>query len=118
MKKPSLFIFLLILCLSMAACVSPYQGQANALTQAYQRGEISANDYFARMNELKSLELQRQQLLGSPQGNPFYNLQQSIANRPVLQPYNMMQNYNPPRTTYGTIYTPSGQMYQYNSTTY
>lgn len=121
MNKACLFILLslMIFCLAITACVSPYQGQANALTQAYQRGEISANDYNARMTDLQALDLQRRQAVAQAwqQGcqNISNNMQQQQAQRQM-----MLQNmqYNRPTSTYGTIYTPTGRMYQYNSTTY
>ena len=40
-------------CVTTQQTQSPYQTQADALTAAYQRGEFSANEYFARMNDLQ-----------------------------------------------------------------
>lgn len=113
----------LILCLSLilliAACASPYQGQANALTQAYQNGQISANDYQARMTELQALDLQRRQAIAAYWQQGCQNLannqyRRSDQQAAIMNSYQLRQ----PSTTYGTIYTPTGQMYQYNSTSY
>ena len=106
--------------LLLSACVSPYQGQANLLNQAYQNGQISANDYQARMTELESLDLQRRQANAQAWQNVGRSMQAYSAQRAAQPP---MQIYNPPPrqmpvNTYGTIYTPTGQTYQYNSTTY
>jgi hypothetical protein len=43
----------------ISACASPYQAQRDAIKASYQRGELKANDYYARMNELEALELQQ-----------------------------------------------------------
>lgn len=99
--------------LLLSACASPYQGQANLLNQAYQNGQISANDYQARMTELQALDLQRRQAVSQA----FMQAGQNMGNRP--QPYMAVApNYRKPTNTYGTIYTPTGQTYQYNSTSY
>ena len=57
---------LLVLLLSaffLVSCASPYQPQAQALQQAYINGEISTNDYHARLTELQALDLRRRQMI-------------------------------------------------------
>jgi len=71
----------------LTSCASPYQYQANLLTQAYQRGEISTSDYHARINELQSLELQRR----TAASQAFFNYSQGVREQQYLrqmrQPY-------------------------------
>ena len=55
----------LCLCFFLPACASPYQPQANAMTAAYQRGDMSAADYHANMTQLQALDLQRRQELAN-----------------------------------------------------
>lgn len=61
-------IFTVIIMLGLSGCVnpyqaqvSPYQGQADALNAAYQAGQISANDYHARMAEIQRLDFENRQ---------------------------------------------------------
>ena len=114
MKNIVLFILAALL---ISACASPYQNQAIALKQACDRGEISPNEYVARLNQLKALDAQYQQEVaqswqGVGQSIQAYSLQRAC--QPPIQAYQMPTG----RNTYGTIYTPSGQMYMYNSTSY
>lgn len=111
-------LILTIICLTICACVSPYQGQANALNQAYQRGQISASDYHARMTELRALDFQQRQAADQATQQIFQNMANSYQPNylPPLQPMPV----NPPRSTsgYGTITSPTGQMYMYNYNQY
>ncbi len=58
-KKSLLLLYVCIFCLFIVACASPYQAQKEAIKASYQRGELKANDYYARMNELEALEQQQ-----------------------------------------------------------
>ncbi len=80
------FLVLTIICLATCACVSPYQGQANALNQAYQRGQISTSDYHARMNELQALDLQYRQATDQAMQQSFQNMANQPRSRAVMVP--------------------------------
>lgn len=113
------FLLVVLFILLFSGCISPYQGQANALTAAYQRGEISANDYQARINELQALDLQRRQAVAQAWQQGCNNMAAQYQTQQAQRNL-MLQNYQMNRPSYsqGTIYTPSGQMYLYNSTNY
>ena len=52
---------LLLIMAICSGCVTLYQRQVNELRQSYEAGLISANDYYARLNELRMMEQQRSQ---------------------------------------------------------
>ena len=131
MNRPWLFLLsIFVFCFFIAACASPYHSQAKALQEAYQNGNISTSDYHARMNELQALDLQwrqnQQQSLNQFNAQMQRQQQQRQANQQqVYNSWNQQQNQqqminqmNRPRNTSGTIYTPSGNMYRYDETTY
>ena len=104
-------------------CSNPYKAQFEALQTSYQQGEISANDYFSRLNELQALDLQQRQALAqafSQAGRQLGNAADKV-NQPSYYPA-----YAPatPSVTWisresrrrgaGTLTTPGGQSYQYN----
>lgn len=117
----------LIVLLSLAlllGCASPYKPQAEALHRAYQNGEISANDYFTRLTELETLELQRRQALGRAISQAGYHFGEA-ANKinqpayyapPCESPPVVWLNRAPqyPRSGSGAITTPGGQTYKYH----
>jgi hypothetical protein len=102
-----------LLCLSGCMTTSPYQQQADALGQSYNAGLITANEYFARMNELQALDLQHRQNVVNAcmQINAQYQQQQMQR---AQQRQQILNNF---RTGSGTIYGPNGS-YQYNWTEY
>lgn len=51
-------IAICLLVLAFIGCASPYVNQAEQLKAAYERGELSTNEYYARMHELQALDLQ------------------------------------------------------------
>jgi len=112
----NLFI-LAIISLAICSCVSPYQGQANALNRAYQQGRISTSDYHARMTELQNLDLQSRQAADQSIQQSFQNMANQPRSRSVMVP---APAYQPPgsRSGYGTITSPNGQMYMYNYNQY
>lgn len=114
MEKIAFFVLLVLVALALTSCVSPYQGQANALTQAYQKGEISSSDYHARINELQALDLQRRMAIQRGFQNLSNNLQQQqLIQQQQSQNNMMLYQINKPRTGFGTIYGPKGS-YNYN----
>ena len=61
----------------------PYQAQEDALTAAYQRGELSANEYFGRMNEIEQLRLRRAELQIQNQQQHNYVLEIEETKKPI-----------------------------------
>jgi hypothetical protein len=65
MKKLLAIIVLLMVMAASSCGPSAIQHQSDALDQAYQSGEISASDYYARKNELLAIQQQKKAAIGS-----------------------------------------------------
>ena len=93
---------------------SPYQTekQAKALDDAYANGSISANDYFARKNELMQIRSQQDaatmQYLGTMQEQQLQR--QQLQQQQGPQPLNRLGG----RSGHGTITGPGWETYQFN----
>jgi len=98
--KTLVIIFLLLI----AGCMTPLQRQSQALNAAYQRGEISASDYYARMNELEAINQANWRNLSTN----LMNFKMQPTQLPPLQPLQIRQNRS------GYIMGPGGQMYFYS----
>ena len=73
-------LIIILTALLLLGCASPYQGQLDGLNAAYQRGDISASDYQARVNELIALDLQRRQAIS----NAFFTSSSYFQNQQYL----------------------------------
>jgi hypothetical protein len=119
--KLSLILLSLIV---VFGCANPYKAQFEALQTSFNNGEISANDYFSRLNELQALDLQRRQNLAQAFSQAGYHLG-NAANK-INQPNEyLVPTQTPPvvwisrerqypRSGSGTLTTPSGKSYNYN----
>lgn len=120
MKLPLILLSLLL----VFGCANPYKPQFEALRTAYLNGEISANDYFSRLNELQALDLQRRQALARAFSQAGYHLGNAAnkINQPNDYPVQTLappvvwisRDRQAPRSGHGTITTPSGKSYDYN----
>lgn len=87
-------LVLIIAIMVMAGCVSPYRTQAQAMQAAYQRGEITADQFYSGISQLEALELQRRQAVSQAFFQAGANVQRQEAinqlNRPQsIYLYNM-----------------------------
>ena len=95
-----------------------YNAQAQNLRYAYESGQITANDYYARMNELQMLAQQDQ----ARRQQAAYNMQQGLQRQQQLnlqQQQAMMQTINSfqPQTLNTTRSAPANNSWdlQYNT---
>lgn len=65
MKKLLLCLLPLLLASVLGCAGDPIRRQSLILDAAYQRGEISASDYYARKNELLAIKSQKQAIIGA-----------------------------------------------------
>ena len=115
-------VFVLLTYLLGCVSTSPYQQQANELRQAYDAGYLTTDQYYARLNELRALDQQRQQAAANAfiqMNNQNQQMQMQQEQLRQQQQQQMLQNIrnNQIRSGYGTINGPSGP-YQYNWTEY
>ncbi|RPI49083.1 MAG: hypothetical protein EHM49_10515 [Deltaproteobacteria bacterium] len=94
----SLFTWLIVvgalvglLMLSGCAGPSPFKPQADALKVSYEKGELSASDYHARMNELYGLELQRRMAISQAWGQFGNNMQNQFMQQQMINQMNRPQ---------------------------
>ncbi len=103
--KALVIVFLLL----MAGCITPLQRQAQFLNAAYRSGEISAGDYYARMNELQAIQAQNQASLGAALIN--YGAIRSLSPPPYQMQVAPIPQLQQQRS--GWITGPRGQTYFY-----
>jgi hypothetical protein len=104
-------ILFLIVLLAFLGCASPYQKQAQELRRAYLNGELSANDYFLRLNELQALDQQRRARIAdavSDAGKSLSHINEHLHRSPTIV-YPLSKS----RSGSGTITDPSGRVYYY-----
>jgi hypothetical protein len=70
--------------LSLSGCASPYQGQANELAAAYQRGELTADQYHSQLTSLEALDLQRRANISQA----FFRFSQGMQQQQYLNQMN------------------------------
>ena len=87
----TLLLGALLFCFLFGGCTttSPYQAQADALSQAYENGHLTYNEYVARYNELQQLDFQRRQAIAQSWRNAAQSFQNSQPRRGYGSSYNI-----------------------------